>query len=138
LLRVSTRQRCCDGFLETEGRLHGTARYAPPQPTTSPLSRAGRVCVVWTPPARATTEGPNAGAGHQSRDLCHLSHAGFAWPSQTPTAVICSSECIPLKPLAATESSAPGSCGAHSRVPSRGHGRPPSRGGGDLSRCDSA
>jgi transposase-like protein len=47
-------------------------------------------------------------------------------------------EFIPIKPLAATDSSAPGSCAGHSRVPSPDRGRPPSTGGSDLSQCGSA
>src|SRR5262245_60326434 len=47
-------------------------------------------------------------------------------------------EFIPITPLAAMGSSAPGSCAGHSRVPSRDHGPPASTGGAGLSRCDSA
>jgi hypothetical protein len=41
-------------------------------------------------------------------------------------------EFITIKPLAATESSAPGSCVGHSRVPSPDRGRPPSTDGCGL------
>src|SRR6266446_6338987 len=49
-----------------------------------------------------------------------------------------SAEFIPIKPLAAKGSGAPGSYAGHSRSPSPHRGRPPSRGGSDLSQCDSA
>ena len=39
---------------------------------------------------------------------------------------------IPIKPLVAKGSDAPGSCAGHSTVPSRDHGRPVSRGGSGL------
>ena len=48
------------------------------------------------------------------------------------------SEFIPIKPLAATDSSAPGSCAGHNRVPSPDRGRPPSTNGSGLSQCGSA
>src|SRR4029450_6277241 len=47
-------------------------------------------------------------------------------------------EFIPIKPLAATDSSALGSCAGHSRVPSPGHGPLASTGGFGPSRYDSA
>src|SRR2546427_643547 len=47
-------------------------------------------------------------------------------------------EFIPIKPLVATGSSAPGSCAGHSRVPSPDHGLLASTGESGLSRCDSA
>jgi hypothetical protein len=47
-------------------------------------------------------------------------------------------EFIPIKPLAATDSSAPGSCVGHNRVPSPDRGRPPSTNGSGLSPCGSA
>src|SRR6266705_2658616 len=47
-------------------------------------------------------------------------------------------EFIPIKPLVATGSGAPGSCAGHSRVPSPDHGHPASTGESGLSRCDSA
>src|SRR5262249_10453563 len=47
-------------------------------------------------------------------------------------------EFTPIKPLAATDSSALGSCAGHSRVPSPGHGPLASTGGCGLSRYDSA
>jgi hypothetical protein len=49
-----------------------------------------------------------------------------------------SAEFIPIKPLVAKGSGAPGSYAGHSRSPSPHRGRPPSRDGSDLSPCDSA
>jgi hypothetical protein len=48
-----------------------------------------------------------------------------------------SNEFIPIKPLAATDSSAPGSCAGHNRVPLLDRGRPPSTSGSGLSQCGS-
>ena len=47
-------------------------------------------------------------------------------------------EFIPIKLLAAMDSSAPGSCAGHNRVPSPDRGRPPSTSGSGLSQCGSA
>src|SRR6516225_2936761 len=47
-------------------------------------------------------------------------------------------EFIPIKPLAAMDSSAPGSCAGHNRVPSPDRGRLPSTSGCGLSQCGSA
>src|SRR5215510_9538842 len=47
-------------------------------------------------------------------------------------------EFIPIKPLAATDASARGSCAGHNRVPSPDRGRPPSTAGSGLSQCDNA
>src|SRR6266446_6720452 len=47
-------------------------------------------------------------------------------------------EFIPIKPLAATDSSVPGSCAGHNRVPSPDHGCLASTGVSGLSRYDTA
>ncbi len=47
-------------------------------------------------------------------------------------------EFIPIKSLAATDSSVPGSCAGHSRVPSPDHGCLASTGVSGLSRYDTA
>jgi hypothetical protein len=47
-------------------------------------------------------------------------------------------EFIPIKSLAATDSSAPGSCAGHHSVPSPERGRPPSTNGSGLSPCGRA
>jgi|RhiMetdeSRZDD1v2_1073273.scaffolds.fasta_scaffold128779_2 hypothetical protein len=47
-------------------------------------------------------------------------------------------EFIPIKPLAAMGSSAPGNCAGHSRVPSPDRGPLASTGGSGPSRCGSA
>ena len=70
--------------------------------------------------------------------LKYLVPSGPQTPPPPPPEGIEEFEFIPIKPLVATGSGAPGSCAGHSRVPSRDRGRPPSTGGSGLSRCDSA
>ena len=68
----------------------------------------------------------------------HARMAAWRMDGKPRTARRFTVEFIPIKPLAATDSSAPGSCAGHNRVPSPDRGHPPSTAGSGLSPYDNA
>jgi hypothetical protein len=111
----------------THGRLTVRCPAVPPHRVPGFNQRDARGVSAAGPALRGRVPRPDGGVadGWETADCSPVSHRQKL-------------EFIPIKPLAAKGSSAPGSCAGHSSVPSPDHGRPASTGVSGLARCDSA